>query len=112
MQGFDFISLLVTDFEYLGTPFLDLPIVYQSVFDRIEISLIWCDDKLKLKLEEFYKNSLKLMQLSSNFLRLNILPASLLESKEFEKIVENSDNIRVVAEYDYVSISIWESKMK
>ena len=94
-QGFDLISLLVTDFKYLGISFRDLPIVYQSVFDQIKISLVWYDDKLKLKLEEFYKKIIPLLHLNSDLLKLNILPVSLLENKDFENIFKNSDKIRV-----------------
>ena len=85
----------MTDFKYLGISFRDLPIVYQSVFDQIKISLVWYDDKLKLKLEEFYKKIIPLLHLNSDLLKLNILPVSLLENKDFENIFKNSDKIRV-----------------
>ena len=105
IQGFDLISLLITEFKYLGISFRDLPIVYQSVFDQIEISLVWYDDKLKQKLEEFYKKIIPLLQLNSDLVKLNILPVSLLESKEFENIVKNSDKIRVNAKNVIIPIN-------
>ena len=85
VQGFDMISLLVTGFKYLGIAFDELPIVYQTVFEWIEISMVWYDDKLKLKLEDFYRSNMELLLLNSKYLKLNILPVSLLESEDFQK---------------------------
>ena len=41
---------------------------------------------------------MKLLQLNSKYLKLNILPVSLLESEDFKNVVENSDKIRVLVE--------------
>ena len=112
IQGFDLISLLMTDFKYLGIAFYDLPIVYQTVFEQIEICLVWFDDKLKLKLEEFYINSMKLLQVDYNLLKLNILPVSLLESEDFSNVVKNSHKIRVRAEYDGKNIENHEKNLE
>ena len=113
-KGFDLISLLVTDFKYLGFAFDCLPIVYQTVFERIGICLVWYDDKLKQKLEEFYTNYMKLLQLNSEYLKLSILPVSLLESEDFSNVVKNSDKIRVLAKnegwfLENKEITLWRS---
>ena len=112
VQGFDLISLLMINFKYMGIMFSDLPIVYQTVFDRIEISLVWYDDKLKLKLEEFYIRNIKLLQLSSEYLKLNILPVSLLKSEDFSNVVKNSHKIRVLVEKVNSEINIQEKLLK
>ena len=112
IQGFDLISLLMTNFKYLGIAFYDLPIVYQTVFEQIEISLVWFDDKLKLKLEEFYLSNMKLLQLDYRLLKLSILPVSLLESEDFSNVVKNSDKIRVRAEYEGWSLENQEKKLE
>ena len=96
----------------MGIMFSDLPIVYQTVFDRIEISLVWYDDKLKLKLEEFYIRNIKLLQLSSEYLKLNILPVSLLKSEDFSNVVKNSHKIRVLVEKVNSEINIQEKLLK
>ena len=112
VQGFDLISLLVKDFKYLGFAFDSLPIVYQTVFEKIEICLVWYDDKLKQKLEEFYKSNMELLQLNSEYLKLNILPISLLEREDFSNVVKNSDKIRVLVENDSLGIENIQKKVK
>ena len=112
VQGFDLISLLVTDFKYLDFAFDDLPIVYQTVFEKIEICMVWYDDRLKLKLKEFCKSNLKLLQLNSELLKLNILPVSLLESEDFSNIVKNSDKIRVFVKKDVMNLETKEKILK
>ena len=94
-QGFDLASYLMTDFTYLGFNFTDLPIWFQSIFTQMEIWLVWYDDTLKIKLEEFYKEYF--YRLNSNFIyhKLEILPVSLLENKKFEKIIENCSKFRI-----------------
>ena len=112
VQGFDLILLLVKDFKYLGFEFDSLPIMYQTVFEKIEICLVWYDDRLKQKLEEFYSNNMKLLQLNSNLLKLNILPISLLESEDFSNVVKNSDKIRVLAKNEGWYLENIENKIK
>ena len=111
IHGFDLISLLVTDFKYLGIAFNELPIAYQWVYEKVEISLVWYDEKLKLKLEEFYKNNLQLLQLNKNMYKLHILPASLLESDEFENIIKHSEKIRVIAEFGSIESNEFKDKI-
>ena len=112
VQGFDLISLLVKDFKYLGIAFDDLPIIYQTVFEQIEICLVWFDDRLKQKLEEFYISNMILLNLDPWQLKLNILPVSLLESKDFSNVVKNSDKIRVHVERDYKNLENIEKELK
>ena len=111
IHGFDLISLLITDFKYLGIAFNDLPIAYQWVYEKAEISLVWYDEKLKLKLEEFYKNNLQLLQLDKSIYKLHILPASLLESEEFANIVKHCEKIRVIAKFGSIPINLFKDKI-
>ena len=112
IHGFDLISLLVTDFKYLGIAFNDLPIVYQWVYEKVEISMVWYDERLKLKLEEFYKNNLQFLQLDKNMYKLHILPASLLESDNFANIIKHCEKIRVIAELGSIEISKFQDEIK
>ena len=95
-RGFDLISYLVTDFKYLGIEFIYLPISYQSIYEKIEIWMVWYDEKLKSKLMEFYVKYFKQLGLDNEACRLEILPKSLLEDKRFENIIANSDKFRVI----------------
>ena len=95
-QGFDLVSYLTNDFTYLGFNFTDLPIWFQSIFTQTEIWLVWYDDSLKLKLDEFYIEYFVL--LNSSFIRhdLEILPVSLLENEKFGRIIENRSKFRII----------------
>ena len=118
-RGFDLISYLVTDFKYLGIEFIDLPISYQSIYEKIEIWMVWYDEKLKSKLMEFYVKYFKQLGLDNEACRLEILPKSLLEDKRFENIIANSDKFRVIHKTTKVDNklsavikNLWISKVK
>ena len=81
------------------------------MYEKAEISLVWYDEKLKLKLEEFYKNNLQLLQLDKSIYKLHILPASLLESEEFANIVKHCEKIRVIAKFGSIPINLFKDKI-
>lgn len=57
--------------------------------------MVWYDDKLKFKLEEFYKLRIQLMQINDNLIKLHCLPSELLENESFENILKNHEYIRL-----------------
>ena len=97
IQGFDFISYLVIDFKYLEIEFNDLPISYQSIFEKFEICMVWYDEGLKNKLEEFYWSNLNHMNFDTIAHKLHILPPSILENKRFkDEIINNHEKFRIL----------------
>ena len=89
IQGLDIISLLTINFKYCGIKFTELPISYQSEFEKIEIWIVWFDEKLKQSLIEFYKDNMINLGLNLDIQRLNILPIHLLKHKSFKNIIDN-----------------------
>ena len=54
---------------------------------------------------------MKLLQLNSEYLKLNMLPVSLLESEDFSIIVKNSHKIRVLAKNEGRDLESQEKKL-
>ena len=96
LQGFDFISLLMLNFKYLGIDFIDLPIIYQSVFEKIEIWMVWYDDKLKQKIYEFYHNNVIALGLHPRISNLYVLPTYFNKNKAFEEIFKNHEKFGII----------------
>ena len=94
-QGFDIISLLTLNFKYCGIKFTELPISYQSEFEKISIWIVWFDEKLRQSIIEFYKDSMINLGLNVNIQRLNILPTNLLEHESFKNIIANQSKFVV-----------------
>ena len=95
IQGLDIISLLTINFKYCGIKFTELPISYQSEFGKIDIWIVWFDEKLKQSLIEFYKDNMINLGLKLNIQRLNILPIHLLEHESFKNIIANHNKFGV-----------------
>ena len=65
--------------------------------------MVWYDEGLKNKIEEFYKSLWSCLNFDTDMLKLHILPASFLENNQFEEIFLNHEKFRI--KYKHVAIN-------
>ena len=97
LQGFDLVNLLVDWFKFLGIEFSDLPISYQSIHSKINLWMVWYDDRLRQKLIEFYYEHIKYLGIDYTVFKLYILPSSLWEDEAFKNILLHQEKFRIIA---------------
>ena len=114
IQGFDLISSLFLSFKYWGIEFMELPITYQLIFGNVEIWMMWYDKSLKEKLLSFYVHNIELFQLKLDYLKLYVLPVTLLQDQRFSKIIENQESFRLnitlklIHKSELISQELWQ----
>ena len=114
IQGFDLISSFILKFKYWGIEFLDLPIIYKSIFEKVEIWMMWYDEKLKESLLEYYADNIEMLQLKQEYIKLTILPTSLLYDQKFKEIIKHQESFRLnttkwrTKKSDLISKEFWD----
>ena len=97
LQGFDLVNLLTDWFKFLGIEFSYLPISYQSIHSKINLWMVWYDDRLRQKLLEFYYEHIKYLGIDDTVFKLYILPSSLWEDEAFNNILQHQEKFRIIA---------------